>query len=120
MSFCGNLDEKTWNQLDKYNVIVSNPPYIPQQEKAAMDTNVTAWEPPTALFVPDESPLLFYKKIVRFGKTHLAENGVVYMETHKNYATDVLQLFIQEGYTAELKKDMHGNDRMVKAIKCEW
>ncbi len=110
------LDETTWQQLEKYNVIISNPPYIPQQEKADMDKNVTAWEPATALFVPNESPLLFYEKIAQFGKTHLLPNGAIYLETHKDFATAVQQLFISEGYAAELKKDMHGNERMVKAF----
>ena len=109
------LKESNWHQLEKYDVIDSNPPYIPQQEKAAMNPNVTAWEPATALFVPDERPLLFYEKIALFGKTHLYNDGTVYLEVHKDFAVAVQQLFIREGYTTEIKKDMHGNERMVKA-----
>lgn len=113
------LDEQSWEQLQQYNVIVSNPPYIPQQEKAEMSQQVTAWEPATALFVPDNDPLLFYKKIALFGKTHLLSDGIIYLETHKDFAAAVQQLFTQQGYAAELKKDMHGNDRMVKAVNGE-
>ena len=113
------LNEMNWPQLAKYEVVVSNPPYIPQQEKGAMDKNVTAWEPATALFVPDESPLLFYEKIALFGKTHLLPGGTIYLETHKDFAIAVQQLFVKEGYVAVLKKDMHGNDRMVKAVNSQ-
>jgi release factor glutamine methyltransferase len=109
------LDENRWQQLGKYDVIVSNPPYIPQQERATMDENVTAWEPATALFVPDEKPLLFYEKIAHFGKTHLQPGGAIFMETHRDYASAVQQLFTEQGYATTLKKDLHGNERMVMA-----
>jgi release factor glutamine methyltransferase len=109
------LDENAWPQLGKYDAIVSNPPYIPQQEKEIMDKNVTAWEPATALFVPDEKPLLFYEKIAHFGKTHLRPGGNIFMETHRDYAGAVQQLFTEQGYTTTLRKDLHGNERMVRA-----
>lgn len=113
------LDESSWQQLAQYHIIVSNPPYIPAQDKQTMDENVTAWEPGVALFVPDEDPLLFYKKIAAFSKTHLLEGGVVFLETHQQYAGAVQELFTASGYTAAIKKDMYGNERMVMATKNE-
>jgi release factor glutamine methyltransferase len=109
------LNESNWTELNKYDIIVSNPPYIPLQEKSELDKNVTDWEPATALFVPNDDPLIFYEKIALFGKVHLQNSGSVFMETHKDYANNVQQLFTKHGYRVELKKDMHGNDRMVKA-----
>jgi release factor glutamine methyltransferase len=109
------LQEHNWSQLGKFSIIVSNPPYIPLQEKEALDKNVTDWEPGTALFVPDNDPLLFYRKIALFGEKHLAENGNIFLECHQHYTQDTLQLFISQGYLAELKKDIFDNERMVRA-----
>ena len=64
------LDEPTWESLNSFDIIVSNPPYIPVNEKEKLDKNVTLFEPHTALFVPDHSPLLFYEKIALFAKKH--------------------------------------------------
>ncbi len=112
------LDEQAWNELGSYDIIVSNPPYIPLGEKALLDTNVTAFEPHTALFVPDNTPLIFYEKIAAFGKSHLKENGQVMMETHEDFAMQVLQLFSASGYDAAIIKDMSGKERMVVATRC--
>ena len=68
------LAETYWETLPVYDVIISNPPYIPVNEKEKLDKNVTAWEPETALFVPDDDALLFYRKIAAFGKTHLVKD----------------------------------------------
>lgn len=111
------LNETNWQLSGKYDVIVSNPPYIPIQEKASLNKNVTAWEPELALFVPDNDPLLFYKKIAGFGKIHLQNGGTLFMETHQDYAGAVKELFICNGYTTELKKDMHGNERMIRVTR---
>lgn len=112
------LDEQAWNELGSYDIIVSNPPYIPLGEKALLDKNVTAFEPHTALFVPDNTPLIFYEKIAAFGKSHLKENGQVMMETHEDFAMQVLQLFSASGYDAAIIKDMSGKERMVVATRC--
>jgi release factor glutamine methyltransferase len=77
------LNEGQWKQLPVFDVIISNPPYIPFNEKDKMDKNVTAFEPHTALFVPDKTPLLFYEKIAAFGKKHLQINGKIYVEIMK-------------------------------------
>ncbi len=109
------LDENNWTQLDNYNIIVSNPPYIPINEKALLDKNVTDWEPSLALFVGDNDPLIFYRKIALFAKTHLNKNGQIFLEIHQDYAAQTKALFDEQGFTTVLKKDINGNDRMMKA-----
>jgi len=106
-------------QLGRYDVIVSNPPYIPMKDKAKMHKNVTAYEPAIALYVPDADALLFYKAIVAFGKDHLREDGYIYCELDAGHAEECKVLFESAGYTAELRKDMHGNWRMLKAALIE-
>ena len=111
------LDENTWNDLPAYDIIVSNPPYIPLNEKELMDKNVTAHEPHTALFVPSNSPFIFYEKIALFGKTHLIKNGEIFMETHADFAGKVAALFKESGYLSTIKKDMFGKERIVTATR---
>ena len=91
------LTEQTWNRLEKYNVIVSNPPYIPENELKRLDKNVSDYEPHIALFV--NQPLIFYEKIEAFCRLHLDKNGAIFMETHEDYAQDVSILFTNEFYT---------------------
>ncbi len=109
------LDESLWPQLPLYDVIVSNPPYIPLNEKSALSNNVIAHEPHTALFVPDNSPLLFYEKIARFGMLHLKPGGFIMMETHQDYARQTAALFTANYLKVTCRKDISGNDRMVMA-----
>ncbi len=113
------LDEGSWDNLMIYDVIISNPPYIPENEKEKLDKNVTAFEPGRALFVPDNEPLVFYKKIAAFGQSHLAEGGKIFMETHEDYVGQVAAHFTREGYEAMIKKDFYGKDRMVIATRCQ-
>jgi release factor glutamine methyltransferase len=108
------LNEKMWANFEKYDVIVSNPPYIPQSEYANMHTNVRDHEPAIALFVPTDDALVFYRNIAAFGKEHLKVGGVIYCELHKDHAAETEQMFMKMGYKTELKKDMNGNERMVK------
>lgn len=109
------LNEKEHERLGQYNVIVSNPPYIPETEAANMHANVKEYEPHIALFVPGNDPLLFYREIALFGKKHLQDNGIIYCELHVDHAMQTAELFEQTGYKAEVRKDMHGNNRMLKA-----
>jgi release factor glutamine methyltransferase len=110
------LNESNWQQLQKYDVIVSNPPYIPVSEQETLDKNVREFEPATALFVPDGDPLIFYRRIALFGKSHLKDGGAIYCELHRDYAEKTKGLFEQMGYTnTTLRNDMHGNMRMLKA-----
>lgn len=100
-----------------YDCLVSNPPYIPVGEKAEIAVGVKDFEPQMALFVPDNDPLLFYRSIALMGLQVLREGGRVYLETHRDYALDVFNLFRDLNYSdLELKKDIAGNDRMVRAI----
>ena len=110
------LKENEWRQLAKYDIVVSNPPYIRQSEKETMNKNVLNYEPHIALFVPNEDPLLFYKALAKFGLQHLKENGILYMEINEALGDLVVQLFHENGYTQiDLKKDLQGKNRMVKA-----
>lgn len=101
---------------EKFDVIVSNPPYILETEKTAMSTRVTAYEPHEALFVTNKDPLQFYKSIISFAKNNLKKDGFLFFETHQDYAEDVFNLCKNNGFQTELKKDMYENDRMIKAI----
>lgn len=111
------LDENKWNELSKYDIIVSNPPYIKSSEAKTMSQHVLDYEPHKALFVPDEDGLLFYRKIADFTLTHLKNNGVVYLEINQQLGKETAELFIQKGFTVELRKDMSGNERMIKASR---
>ncbi len=110
------LDEGQWHLLPQFDVIVSNPPYIPLNEKAILDSNVTAYEPHTALFVPDNAPLLFYEKIARFGMEHLRPGGFIMVETHEDYAQQTAELFIENYTTVVCREDISGKERMVMAV----
>jgi release factor glutamine methyltransferase len=111
------LNESSWKPLHAYDTIVSNPPYIPINEKEMLSKNVTDFEPGIALFVENNDPYIFYKKISKFGKKHLNERGKIYVEVHEQYAIDVKTIFEKDGYSAEIKKDIYGKERMVKAEK---
>ena len=101
-----------------YDVIVSNPPYIADNEKMSMDANVLEWEPSLALFVPDSDPLLFYRKIGELALEMLAEDGALYFEINQAYGMETVNMLKALGYgQVELRKDAWGNDRMVKAIR---
>lgn len=101
-----------------YEIIVSNPPYITEKEKKDMESNVLEWEPHTALFVPDTDPLLFYRKIAQMGVNALVKGGALYFEINRAYGDETMEMLDVLGYRQiELKKDMFGNDRMIKAIK---
>ncbi len=109
------LNQQSWHQLPMFDIIVSNPPYIPEKDKQTMQPNVLQYEPATALFVPDNEPLLFYKAIAAFGKTHLEKEGTIFIEIHESLGDEVGELFQEAGYSTEIKKDMQEKDRMVKA-----
>jgi len=99
-----------------FDVIVSNPPYIRQFEKADMHENVLAHEPHSALFVSDENPLIFYKSITDFAYSNLNPNGYLFFEINEYLWEETLQVLIDKGFkNIELKKDMQGKDRMIMA-----
>lgn len=80
-----------------------------------MAKHVLDFEPSLALFVPDEDALVFYRKIAAFGKTHLSKDGAIFLEINETLGKETVSLYEQEGYTTELRKDLQGKDRMVKA-----
>jgi len=101
--------------LNQFDVIVSNPPYIPFKENINMQAQVKNFEPNIALFVKDEDPLIFYRTIARLGKQYLQPNGQLFFEIHYDQGKALLSLFVEMGYHAELRQDMFGKDRMLRA-----
>lgn len=110
------LNKRLRDNLPSFDIIVSNPPYIPETDKKEMRLNVLDHEPGTALFVPDNDALVFYKAIADFGKTHLNKNGVIYAEINENLGEITASFFQLNGYKTELKKDMQEKERMIKAF----
>lgn len=111
-----NIDFLNFSLEDelKFDVIVSNPPYIPNQEKEKLDQQVVDFEPNLALFVPDDQPLLFYEKILEFSLQHLNKKGKIFLEVHQNLANEVVELFKNEYKKVELRNDISSNPRMIK------
>ena len=107
------LNEKGWDILPMYDIIISNPPYIPANEKEKLSKNITLYEPHIALFVPNKTPLIFYEKIAAFGLTNLRPSGKIYLETHEDYAKEVAALFRKNYETVVVKKDLNGKERMI-------
>lgn len=100
---------------ERWDVIVSNPPYICDRERADMSDNVLSYEPELALFVPDSDPLLFYRAIARYASKALKPDGRLLFETNTAYAHEVAQAMANEGFTAiEVRNDCFGKPRMVK------
>ena len=98
-----------------WTAIVSNPPYICRSEARDMEHNVLDYEPDTALFVPDDDPLLFYRAIAQYGRHSLAEGGQLFFEINRAYGNDVSDMLARLGYTGiSVLKDQFGNDRMVR------
>lgn len=102
-------------QLD---VIVSNPPYITEAEKVAMEKNVLEFEPSLALFVTNQDPLQFYKAILNFADKHLVAGGYLYLETSSTYAVETQQLLVKSGYkNVSLFKDINDKNRILRGRK---
>jgi release factor glutamine methyltransferase len=100
------------------SLIVSNPPYICNKERAAMAVNVLEYEPHTALFVPDDDPLLFYRAIAQFGQTALKQGGWLYFEINPLYAREMCDMLrLMSYHDIELKADQYGKQRMIRARK---
>lgn len=102
---------------EKYDLIVSNPPYITQSEKLDMQKQVIDFEPHIALFVEDFEPLIFYEKIAIFAQNHLQKNGALFFEINRLFGKQIINLLQNLNFSEiELRKDSFGNDRMIKAI----
>ncbi len=108
------LDKQQWSALENYDLIVSNPPYIPTSESNLMPDSVKKFEPSIALFVSNDNPLLFYQQIAYFAKTHLNENGYLFFETNEFNAIQVKELLHKMGFSnIQIIQDIHQKDRMI-------
>lgn len=106
------------DEVGQYDVIVSNPPYVTEAEKADMEPNVLQWEPSLALFVPDDDPLRFYRRIAVLGRDMLADGGRLYFEINRAYGREMVEMLRAMGYVGvRVEKDLSQNDRFVIAEK---
>lgn len=107
-----------FNHLGLFDCIVSNPPYVCQNEKELMRQNVLNYEPHTALFVPNENPLVFYKAIAQFASQHLTSEGIVAVEINEQFGSETAALFLGQGFTsAVVVNDLFEKPRFVLAKK---
>lgn len=110
------LDPATWDALPPATVLVSNPPYIPDRERAGLQPQVAEHEPALALFVPDGDPLLFYRALGTLARRRLLPGGLLYTEIHEDRGKEVCALYRAQGLEEViLRQDMQGRDRMVRA-----
>lgn len=110
---CNFLEESEWEKLGKFDVIVSNPPYVPLKEKETMENVVLLYEPHVSIFVPDNDPQMFYSRILKFATTHLLPGGKICVETSETNARGTYKLFKAVYDNVELRKDLYGKERMV-------
>jgi release factor glutamine methyltransferase len=116
--FTRNLLDHTVILPEKYEVIVSNPPYVRQGERNLMRRNVLAFEPELALFVPDADPLLYYRNIALLGRKYLQDGGKLYLEINENYPAEIARLLEIAGFFGiEVRQDLNGKARMVRGRK---
>ncbi|WP_214226516.1 peptide chain release factor N(5)-glutamine methyltransferase [Pedobacter sp. B4-66] len=109
-----HADILNYSSDEKYNLIVSNPPYITMEEQKAMHHNVLENEPHLALFVSDEKPLIFYEAIAEFALKNLNSNGLLCFEINEYLGKETVQMLIDKSFiNIELRKDMQGKDRMI-------
>ena len=106
------------NPEKQYNVIVSNPPYIPRSEKASIRVNVTGYEPAEALFVEDGDPLIFYRAIARNARRLLRPGGRLYFEIHENFADETFRMLTREGFPdTAVRRDLNDKNRMTCSLQ---
>lgn len=112
---CDILNEMP--NVPELDILVSNPPYVPEAEKSEMHRNVLDFEPGLALFVPDQDPLLFYRVIGEKGKQLLKSGGKLYFEIHERFGSEVAELLTSLGYRAvKVVRDLNGKERIASAI----
>ncbi len=100
----------------KWDCIISNPPYIPSNERESIAENVLNFEPEISLFVENENPIIFYEAIVKYAKSNLSENGFLFFEIHPDFSAGISDLLKLKGFiNIELRKDLQGKNRMIKA-----
>ena len=109
------LSRKDWKKFGRFNLIVSNPPYVLESEKKLMNRNVTAFEPSQALFVTDNDPLQFYRAIAEFAGSHLFHPGHLFFEINEQFGKDIVDLILSLGFSdVEILRDIHGKERFVR------
>ena len=102
--------------VKKWDCIISNPPYIPFNERESIAENVLNFEPEISLFVENYNPIIFYEAIVKYAKSNLSENGVLFFEIHPDFSAEISDLLKLKGFiNIELRKDLQGKNRMIKA-----
>ena len=110
-------DVFNFSDIKKYDLIVSNPPYVLESEKKLMDKNVLDYEPHNALFVSDNDPLAYYKEIAKIATNNLNKNGLLFFEINEKYSKQIIELLSNLNFVdIELKKDINGRDRIIKSI----
>ena len=103
--------------VEKWDVVVSNPPYICERERSVIARNVLNYEPALALFVPDNEPLLFYRAIAKYAAKALKRGGMLYFEVNPPYVDDIKRMLLEQRFTAiERRNDMFGKERFIKAV----
>jgi len=106
-----------FSDTKKYDLIVSNPPYVLESEKKIMDKNVLDYEPHNALFVSNNDPLVYYKEIAKIATNNLNKNGLLFFEINENYSKQIIELLSNLNFVdIELKKDINGRDRIIKSV----
>ena len=103
--------------MGEFDIVISNPPYVTQGQKALMNANVIDYEPHIALFVPENDPLLFYRAISQFAQKTLKTNGNLYFEINEDLHNQSVSTVENAGFIGELKKDINGKYRMLKGIQ---
>ena len=110
-------DVFNFSDTKKYDLIVSNPPYVLESEKKIMNKNVLDYEPHNALFVSDNDPLIYYKEIAKIATNNLNKNGLLFFEINEKYSKQIIELLSNLNFVdIELKKDINGRDRIIKSV----
>ncbi len=112
---CDIRDPEQIQKLGTWDMIISNPPYIPEKQKEFLDKHVKDFEPGLALFAPDDDPILFYKIIGNIAIQNLKPGGALFLEIHHDFSKEIREWYDKNGFLVELKKDFSGNNRMIKA-----
>ena len=113
-------DVLKWEKLPKqFDIIVSNPPYVLKKAKKDVQRKILHYEPSVALYVKDDDPMLFNRKIAELSKESLSPIGFVYVEINKYLGEETAKVFAEKGFKTEIRKDIFGNDRTVKAFRTE-
>lgn len=112
------LDEKAWEALPSFDTVVSNPPYILEEERPHMPKNVLDFEPHLALFTGNDDAQRFIKKIADFSRLHLVPGGCLFLETNEFHAAESKRVLEERGFeSVEIRQDLNGKDRMIRACQ---